>query len=312
MAEGDNISGGEGGGTGGGEATFASSLPETLRSHEAFKDVKDAGDLADRYVKAITPKPFAETLPEKIRGEAAFADIKDLDGLANSYLHAQKMIGVPKDQLLRVPASDKPEDWAPIYDRLGRPKEYKMPTPPEGVAVDENFMKDMLATMHAEGLSQKQVDRVYDKYFEAVKTGLDNIGAQQAKAKADAEATLKAEYGAAYPDLAKNIGALLNHLDGKIGGKGDLQKELDLTGIGNFPNLTRALNIVAKNYIEDGIVGKAEGSSGGMSPAEAQQQINKKLEDPAFRNRYLNRGPGHDEAVQEIFALRQMVRPEAA
>ena len=138
---------------------WTSSLPADVRGHASLSDVKDVGDLASRYVQLH--KPFAEQLPEKIRGEAAFKDIKNLEGLADSYYNAQKMIGVPKDQLLRLPTSDKPEDWAPIYNRLGRPEkpaDYKLKIPEGFPPAEKAYVDSVTARAHELGLSQKQFD----------------------------------------------------------------------------------------------------------------------------------------------------------
>jgi hypothetical protein len=71
---------------------------------------------------------------------------------------AEKLIGVPKDELLRLPkdlAAAKPEELDAIYTRLGRPAtaaDYKLPIVEGG----EEFAGKMAAMLHASGVSQQQ------------------------------------------------------------------------------------------------------------------------------------------------------------
>jgi hypothetical protein len=162
---------------------WTASLPEPIRGHEAWKEIPDVGTLANKYLE--TRRPFAEQLPKDIAADPSFKDLKDLDGLARSYHGQVKLLGVPKDQLLRLPTSDEPKEWDPIYSRLGRPEKpdgYKL-TLPEGMQLNPETSKPIFEAAHKAGVSQKQLDTLY--------TTMRSIGEQQQKAeaaKADAAA----------------------------------------------------------------------------------------------------------------------------
>ena len=77
-----------------------------------------------------------------------------------SNLNLEKLIGVPQDQILKLPKSDAAEDWNPIYDRLGRPKtpdEYKLEVP---TGADDSYTKHVAKIMHEQGLTVKQAQAV--------------------------------------------------------------------------------------------------------------------------------------------------------
>ena len=297
----------------GGEWT--SSLPADVRGHPSLGDVKDVGDLATRYVKLN--RPFAEQLPEKIRGEAAFKDIKSIDALADSYYNAQKMIGVPRDQLLRLPTSDKPEDWAPVYDRLGRPAkadDYKLKVPEGFPAAEKSFAESVMATAHGAGLTQKQ--------FEAMTGWLyDKAGQSIAQQRANQEATaaagitaLKTDWGQAFDTkVEQSRGAMLYYAD-KAGITAEVKKAMDETGAGNHPAIVKLFNYMAATLHEDGVLtGKAFGESALQSPVEAQQQINALMADKNFMKNYMNpnrRDPAKIEAMARMEALRKLAHPE--
>src|SRR6266852_9046561 len=161
--------GGTPGGTpsGGAPPAFAASLPEAIRGEAAFKDVKDVGDLAARYLTASKPKVFAEMLPEKIRGEAAFKDLKSVEDLAHSYLGQGKLLGVPKDRLLTLPATpEDAEGWKAVHLKLGMPEKpdgYKLTAPnlPEGMKVDEKLQGSFLKKVHSLGGSNAVADGLF-------------------------------------------------------------------------------------------------------------------------------------------------------
>ena len=307
---------GEGsGGAAGGDTPWTASLPETIRGHEAFKDVKDVSDLATRYVSATTPKPFAEQLPEDIRADAVFKDIKDLAGLAKSYKGQAHLLGVPKDQLLRLPTDDKPESWAPIYDKLGRPtkaEEYKL-TLPQGAELNKEFATPLFAKAHELGISQKQLDGLYGALRSQGETA-QKAAADKAKSDMDAaSAALKSEWGQAYDQKMNEASAAIDVYAEQMKIPG-LKAALDKTGLGNSPELAKLFASLAANLKEDGkLTGKALGGGDLKSPVEAQQEINALRADKNFSAAYLNKShPGHKDAVAKMAALHTVAYPQAA
>jgi hypothetical protein len=294
---------------------WTSSLPADVRGHASLSDVKDVGDLASRYVRLN--KPFAEQLPEKIRGEAAFKDIKNLDGLADSYFNAQKMIGVPKDQLLKLPTSDKPEDWAPIYNRLGRPEKpdgYTLKVPEGFPPAEKPYIDSVTARAHELGLSQKQFDGMQAWLYERAAASLAQQKAHQDGQVATWVGSLKTEYGQAFDQTVQRAVAAVGHYDQAAGLGGDLKKALDETGAGNHPAVVKLFEHLSRNLHEDGkLTGKAFGESALKSPVEAQQQINALRQDAGFMKAYTNqdkRDPAHIDAVGRMEALYKLAFPE--
>ncbi len=306
MAEGDNDTGGN---------TFLASLPEGIRAHEGLKDVKDAGDLATRYTAALTPKPFAEMLPKDIAGEAMFKDIKDIEGLARGFHGAQKLVGVPKDQILRLPTDDKPESWAPVYDKLGRPEKadgYKL-TLPQGVELNAEAAKPIFEEAYNLGISQKQLDGLYGK----LRTVAEANGAA-AKAKSEAEvaassAALKTEWGVAYDQKIADATLAIDHFAKELKLGDGLKADLERSGLGNNPALAKLFAGLAANLKEDGkLTGRASGSESLASPTEARQNINALRQDKTFMAQYMDkRALGHAEAVAKMAALHAQAYPEA-
>lgn len=292
---------------------FATTLPEGLRAHEAFKDVKDVGDLATRYVSATTPKPFAEMLPKDIAGEAVFKDLKDLDGLARSYHGQAKLLGVPKDQLLRLPTDDKPESWDPIYNRLGRPEKadaYKL-TLPKGVKMNDESAKPIFEAAHKLGVSQKQLDGLYGAL---AAQGTAQQAAAKAKMVGDIAtgvAALKTEWGAATDQKIAGGMTALKHYSEQLKLGDGLVTELERTGLGNSPALAKLLDHLHSNLKEDGkLVGRGGGDDALHSPTEARQNIAALQQDKEFMKAYQDRRHiGHKAAVEKMQAFYALAYP---
>jgi len=313
-----NASGGGGGNGGAGANGFLATLPETVRGHDAFKDVKDVSDLATRYHKTVAT-PFAEQLPEDIRGDASFKDIKDLPSLAKSYLNAQKKIGVPADRLLTLPQDDKPESWNEIYTKLGRPEsvdKYEIPKPGEGkdyTEGDRQFQQKMLPILHEAGVTQRQLAAIVPK-FNALMGELSTAqqtAIQENVAKGD-EALTK-EWGAAKGEnlsRAKKAMSFFAQPDSPLKLGKDLAAALELKAadgraLGDIPAVAELFAYLGKNMEEDGLIGKGGGGGdGALSPVEAEQQINALQGDKAFMAAYTSKKhPGHADAVARMSRL---------
>lgn len=302
----DGEDGGGGGGTPPPATSWVDALPQDIRGHAALTGVKDIADLASRYVSVS--KPFAEQLPEDIRSEPTFQGIKDLASLAKSYHHAQKMIGVPKDQLLRLPATDKPEDWAPVWNKLGRPEKedgYKLD------GVEPETMKALGKTAHDLGLSQRQLEGMHKWLAENV-TANQGVAEQQRKAALDTTVSdLKAEWGSAYPQRLADAEGAVNALEATFPG---LKEALNVTDLGNKGPLVKFFAKYAATLREQGTLpGRSAGGFDVASPVEAQQQIAALKQDRQFMQAYTDRNHiGHKAAVDKMTALYNQGFPSAA
>ncbi len=258
------------------------------------------------------PLAFAETLPEAIRNEAAFRDIRDLPSLATSYLNAQKLLGVPADQIVRLPGQDDTAGWDQVYAKLGRPEKadgYKFADVklPDGLKVDDTLKTGYMDAAHKAGLSTRQANSLYEWWNGAMASGFTAQQGQTAQGLAQAEAALKTEWGAAFDQNVQLAKDAINHYGGE-----KLKAELDANGMANSPELARVMAKIGANLREDGALTGRGGGGGDMkSPAEARQEINALQADKDFAKQYATKGaPGHDDAVARMSRLYAMAYPE--
>jgi hypothetical protein len=125
------------------------------------------------------------------------------------YRGAEQKLGVPADQVLRLPGKDaKPEEWKAVYQRLGapdKPEGYEL-TAPEGD--NGEFLKTASAWFHEIGVPKSQAAALAGKwaeYTQAQKVAMDG----QWNQRFDTEvAALKTEWGDSFDknsDLASRV-----------------------------------------------------------------------------------------------------------
>lgn len=328
-------SGGTGGSGDGNDFTaLLSAVPEPVRAHPSLKEARDVGSLVRGLATLATPKPapaagskeareaFLSNVPERIRGEAAFKDIHDVGALADSYYNAQKLVGLDKAKLLRLPNGPDDADGIAAFNRaVGVPEaadKYAMPDSavkklPQGQKHNEEFIGGFRKTAHGLGISQRQHDGLIDFY-------MDHAAASNAKAAEAAQAentrvaaAFKAELGEAHQPTLELAHGTIRQLAKDAGVADAFVADLTVEALAARPDLARLFAHIGKMNQEDRrLAGKDGGSGGGgdFSPTEAKQQIAAKQGDADFMKRYRSkREPGHADAVTEMAALYDMAFP---
>ena len=118
---------------------------------------------------APAPPWFASIQDTELRGFAESEGLKEPVDAVRNYRELKALRGVPPDQLLKLPGKDaKPEDWAPVYDKLGRPKtaeDYKL-TGLDGTSTDD-FAVGIAQVLHKGGANlqlAKDLNESYNGY----------------------------------------------------------------------------------------------------------------------------------------------------
>lgn len=225
-----------------------------------------------------------------------------LKNLTTGFRNAEKYIGTPVDKLLRIPDFDKAErsELDQFYSKIGRPtdpKEY-------GLAVPEGQPREFAdwaqGVFHEAGLSKRQSAIVAEKWNAYMAGAQEQDGQKYQQSIKDQEAGLRHEWGAAYD---KNLGAAKNAAKslGFDGQKVDaLEKALGYDGL-----MKMMADIGGKIGESEYITGDS-GSSGPMTPSQAQAKLTQLRGDSEWVNKYMN---GNTEAKAEMERLIKMAYP---
>ncbi len=226
--------------------------------------------------EAASVPAWTQGLEPELRAMAANKGWRGMGDALKSYAHLERAFGA--DKLALPGPAARPEDWAVLYDRLGRPQkpeDYDLGgfRPPEGMAWNGQVQSAMLAEMHAAGLNNAQARRLLGKYAALQGTAADQVRQSRQGAVEDTRAQLRDEWGPGYEarvDLANR--AFRAAFAGEVDEATQLRLD-DGTALGDHPALVRAVARLGELMSEDRLVGPTGGSRFGLSPEDARAEI---------------------------------------
>lgn len=212
----------------------------------------------------------------------------DFPGFAKSYSEAQSLIGRYQTTNLTVPGKDaKPEDWNPIYQKLGWPEkhdDYKIPEV-EGrpyTEQDKAFQAQTVPELHKLRLTQEQVTGVVTLFNGLQTKAIETVTA----ALATGTAALKKDWGGDYDKNLDTANRGLREIAALA--KVDVEelkhmRFADGSYAGDHPAFVRMFNVVGAKLLESGFNGNSPGAGGGAggggdpfaSPATAKAELDR-------------------------------------
>ncbi len=239
---------------------------------------------------AATPAPAAPTewttgLNEDLKGYVQNKGFKDPGSVLDSYRNLEKLIGVPKERLLKLPEKmDDANAMNDIYSKLGRPAtpdEYKIEAAKGG---DDTFAKWAKGTFHELGLSKAQAEKLVNKFGEFSQgTTKQQFEQHQAKVQQE-ELALKREWGGAFDQNVKVSQKAMQ----KFGLDSDKVDKLEMA-LG-YAETMKLLQSMGSMVGEDSYVGSGTKGSGfsAMTPEAARNRIQALKTDTDFSARLRN------------------------
>jgi hypothetical protein len=236
------------------------------------------------------------SLPEDLANEPSLRSFDDVGKLAKSYVHLVKRLGVPPDQLVRLPSSPDDTGWSEVYERLGRPNEVSG----YEINAQDEVTGQYLQEAHKLGLSKVQARQLYDWY---TKNQESNIAADRDAWQYQQQnyvQELQKEWGrdyAANTDVARR--AFLQLADAET------LKLVEETGIGNHPGLVKLMNKVGQLMAEDGLLQNDVGTSGNGGRVDIEGRLSELMasDSPYWDGMHRD----HDRYVQEALRLRELL-----
>ncbi len=223
----------------------------------------------------------------------------------DSYQNLEKLMGAPKERLVKLPdASDSPE-WSEVYEKLGRPKnanEYKFADAP-GLKGNPEFTDWAQKQFHSLGLTKTQGETLAAKWNEYA-VGIDQKTNAEAVNNLKVEqASLTREWGAAYEQKVKECGKAAQSLG--LGQEEVTQLEKAL----GFGKTMKFLSNIGSKLGEDSFVngGNGGGFQGALTPERAQAEIDELKKDKGFIAKYTS---GDRESFNKMQKLMKFAHPD--
>jgi hypothetical protein len=215
--------------------------------------------------------------------------------LLTSYRNLEKFAGGSKN-LLELPGLDaEPNAWDPVYNRLGRPESpdgYKLEVPEGGDADLANWFKQ---TAHKAGLNDRQAAALFNEWNTLSGERMGQIEQAQQQQAEQAINELRREWGQAFDkqiDAGKRAATALGYDESKLSA---IESKLGTA------DMLKLFATLGSKMGEDSFEGgERTGSSFGVTPSAARQQISDLKMDKNFMGEYLK---GNPDAVAKMKRL---------
>lgn len=222
----------------------------------------------------------------------------------NGWRSAEKLIGVPADRVVKLPADDNVEAWGEVFNKLGRPTDKTKYEIELGDAPDNAFVDWAKDTFHELGLTNKQAKALSQKWNEYAGSAVNGQNQAMETKFNDEIASLKKEWGAAYDARANVVDRVAMQLNVQPEALDALKKAMGPQGAMNF-----LYNIGAKTGEAEFVAGNSNGGFNGvMTPADAKSRIRSLQADKDFVAKYTS---GSAAAKEEMKRLHMLAYPEA-
>jgi len=261
---------------------------------------------------APNPTPAAPTgggewttgFNDDLKGYVQTKGFKDPASVLDSYRNLEKLMGAPKERLLRLPDKDDAPEWGDVYSRLGRPadaKEYKLEIAPE--LAPEAEVEALRSAFHKQGLTKRQAEALMGDvkaYREAMAADRQTKQAEEVNAQANA---LKKEWGLAYTQNLNSAKAAAM----AFGLSGEQVDKLETIFGGN--EVIKMLHTARTKMGEHNFVGADQkvSSMGVLSPEAAKHKLSTLRQDQSFIQKYTS---GDVSAREEMARLHAWAYPD--
>jgi hypothetical protein len=237
------------------------------------------------------------------RGLTEMDTTEALKNSINGFRNAEKFLGVPKDQLLRMPNFEKADatELGEFWSKLGKPadaKGYELAVP-EGVSPD--YADHMAAAMHEAHIPKSMAAALVKANEGYIAKMNESAKAAAVEANKSQVENLRKEWGEAF-DVQEGAA---RHAAQELGIQAE---QLDaLQGVIGFDGTMKLFASIAEKIGEPAFHGGSGGGEGGpMTPVRAQARIKELQGDKEWSAKYLN---GNTEARAEWDRLHKIAYP---
>lgn len=285
-------------------ATTGNTTPDTANTTSAASSATASATAAattDQASASSSPAAAGDwmsSLSPELKNFAHAKQFKDPGMVVDSYKNLEKLMGAPKDRLLKLPEDPAAAEWETIYQRLGKPEKadgYKVEVPKE-LGLDEGFVKFAKDMFHKANLTTAQAEAVLNEWTSKSMADLTAArAAQEAQMQQEFDG-LKSKWGNAYEQKlsiaqagAREAGLSAEQIDSIQNALG-YTKTMEL-----FSNIGSKLG-------EASFTAGANKGFGAMSPETARMELANLKADSAFMQKYVSGDAAAKAKMNKVMA----------
>ena len=264
------------------ETSYIDAIPEEYRD---VASVRDAGSMENLLKQHVN-------LESKLGNSISFpTDDADEDQLNNFYSKIQERAA----GLTRIPTAEDSEEWAGVYDKLGRPKDPSEYQYPEIKYDDNGVEKPLDQSKYGEGFQTKAHELgITGKQFKGIMSyfgeqTLQNMEQRNAEYETTMNA-LRSEWGDSTDARVARVQALVKEQGGDEAANafGDL---------GNNPAVLAMLDKMADALMEENSLGNQGPTGDAATRSAIEDEIATLKKNGAFLD---GRDPDHERTVKRV------------
>lgn len=251
-------------------------------------------------------KEWLNDAPEEIKSDGIFSNFKTPGELAVAYKNATTQLS--RKGVILPPDGAKDEEWAPVYETLGRPKEskdYEVPSIPKGITLDPQRIDDFKKLAHDLGMNKKQFQKAFGAQINQVVKDQEAANKAALDARNSSETELRRMFGAKYESTIQGIQKLVTSY-----GEGTSQE--DINEIVKRPGLVKMLSSVLDDMSEASLEKLGHSKGVALTPQEAKEELHaiRTDKDHPLNSAYNNPGgPKQAELDKRMRDLTMMANP---
>lgn len=248
-----------------------------------------------------TPTEWTTGFNEDTKAFVQNKGFKGAGDVVESYRNYEKLMGVPKDRLLKLPDKVDAPEWKDVWGKLGVPKEAK-----EYAITGEDtaFVDWAKNTFHQLNIPRQAGEALVNKYAEFSKGIQDAKTSQRQAQQVEQDVALKKEWGMAHD---QNV-ALGKKAVQAFGLTADVIDKLE--GAMGYSGVMKFMQALGSKLGEHGFVDgntRISFQNGALSPDQAKSRITELKKDTDFTRRYV---AGDMAAREEFEKLHRYAYPE--
>jgi hypothetical protein len=249
------------------------------------------------------PTKWTDSFDPDLKEYVSQKQFQDPKSVLESYRNLEKLHGVPRERLLKIPESADDKAWEEIHTKLGKP------ATPEGYGFkpkdpqDPSFTNWASSTFHKLNLSATQGQALV-KEFNDMQAGIQAEEAAKYQATVQEQTgKLKKEWGAAFNQNVNRARQAYRQFGIPDAAVDSLEKSMGFDGVMKlFHNLGSA---IGEHSFENGS-GSNNFGEAILTPEQANAKIKALKQDSEWTKRYLS---GDVKAKSEMQRLHEMANP---
>lgn len=214
---------------------------------------------------------WLQTLPEELQKDPVISNFKSPAELASAYREAK--VAISRKGLILPPQGAKEEEWGPVYEQLGRPKdpkEYDISGVqiPKNMKLMEDEINEFRSMAHQLGMNKSQFQKAFGYRINKMVKEFEASEKSATETRQNSETALRQQFGAKYQEKVQGVQKMLDAYGGE-------NAQAIVNKFGSDPDMISFMSRILDDMSEASIEKIGHNRGAELTPEEAKDEIHK-------------------------------------